>query len=184
MKVTISINKMIRLNLCCSIIQQYFQRNCWFTIEQIKVSRYTIQDDSDPRSRLIATRRPKEGLLLVSVKSYKYRILINDSIRPCPGGAQISPRMDKTYEDVLSYYKKKITLSQQFYYQTLIFSFTLSYLFARHLKDFHELIIVINISSKRSWSVCVKSKDCWWTVKHLVSQIHHCNKAVRVISEH
>ena len=107
MKVTISINKMISLNLCCSIIQQYFQRNCWFTIEQIKVSRYTIQDDSDPRSRLIATRRPKEGLLLVSVKSYKYRILINDSIRPCPGSAQISPRMDKTYEDVLSYYKKK-----------------------------------------------------------------------------
>lgn len=56
--------------------------------------------------------------------------------------------------------KKKITLSQQFYYQTLIFSFTLSYLFARHLKDFHELIIVININSKRSWSLCVKSKDC------------------------
>lgn len=38
-------------------------------MERINVSRYTIRNDSDPRSRLIATRRPKEGLLLVSVKS-------------------------------------------------------------------------------------------------------------------
>lgn len=36
------------------------------------------RDDSDPRSRLIAARRPKEGLLLVSVKSNIHRILIND----------------------------------------------------------------------------------------------------------
>lgn len=44
------------------------------------MSRYTVRNDSDPRSRLIATRRPKEGLLLVSVKSNIHRILINDSI--------------------------------------------------------------------------------------------------------
>lgn len=49
-------------------------------MEQINVSRYTVRNDSDPRSRLIATRRPKEGLLLVSVKSNIHRILINDSI--------------------------------------------------------------------------------------------------------
>lgn len=144
MKVTISINKMIRSNLCCSIIQQYFQRNCWFTIEQIKVSRYTTQDDSDPRSRLIATRRPKEGLLLVSVKSYKYRILINDRSDPALAASKFQLQWTRHMKMSFLIIKKKllyrnyyhnylnITLLQQFYQQTLIFSFTLSYLFARH----------------------------------------------------